>query len=89
VGLLPSDNAGPEGLAKIESLPAAINRAGAENEVVRGEDEILALFLNRHEAYLRQKEMEIKRWRCEIQEIRQSRREIEMLVLREVLGRSG
>jgi hypothetical protein len=89
VGLLPSDNAGPEGLAKIESLPAAINRADPESGVVRGEDEILALFLNRHEAYLRQKEMEIKRWRCEIQEIRQSRREIEMLVLREVLGRSG
>jgi hypothetical protein len=32
--------------------------------------------------------LEIKRWRYEIQEIRQSRREIEMLILRQVLGRS-
>jgi hypothetical protein len=56
--------------------------------VVRGEDEALALFLKRHEAYLHQKEMEIKRWRYEIQEIRQSRREIDM-ILRQVLGRSG
>jgi hypothetical protein len=51
------------------------------------EDEILALFLKRHEAYLQQKDLEIKRWRYEIQEIRQSRREIEMLILRQVLGR--
>ncbi|MGA8489385.1 MAG: PilZ domain-containing protein [Terriglobales bacterium] len=56
--------------------------------VVRGEDEALTLFLKRHEAYLRQKELEIKRWRYEIQEIRQSRREIDV-ILRQVLGRSG
>jgi hypothetical protein len=55
----------------------------------QGEDEILALFLERHEAYLHQKELEIKRLRHEIQEVRQSRREIELLVLRQVLGRSG
>ncbi len=48
----------------------------------------MALFLKRHEAYLQQKEMEIKRWRYEIQEIRQSRREIDV-ILRQVLGRSG
>jgi hypothetical protein len=53
------------------------------------EDEILALFLQRHEAYLHQKDLDIKRLRHEIQEIRQSRREIEMLILRQVLGRSG
>ncbi len=55
---------------------------------IRDEDEAMALFLKRHEAYLHQKEMEIKRWRYEIQEIRQSRREIDM-ILRQVLGRSG
>jgi hypothetical protein len=57
-------------------------------QLVQGEDEILALFLERHEAYLHQKELEIKRLRQEIQEVRQSRREIELLVLRQVLGRS-
>jgi hypothetical protein len=56
--------------------------------LVQGEDEILALFLERHEAYLHQKESEIKRLRHEIEGIRQSRREIEMLILRQVLGRS-
>jgi hypothetical protein len=56
--------------------------------VVQGEDEILALFLERHEAYLHQKELEIRRLHHEIQEIRQSRREIEFLILRQVLGRS-
>jgi hypothetical protein len=53
---------------------------------VLGEDEAMALFLKSHEAYLRQKELEIKRWRYEIQEIRQSRREIDV-ILRQVLGR--
>jgi hypothetical protein len=56
--------------------------------VLRGEDEAMALFLKRHEAYLHQKEMEIRRWRYEIQEIRQSRREIDV-ILRQVLSRSG
>lgn len=58
-------------------------------QVVHGEDEILALFLKKHEAYLRQKDQELKRLRYEIQEIRQSRKEIEMLLLRQVLGPSG
>jgi hypothetical protein len=93
LGLLPSDNAGPDfvemagepcGLAEVDSL-----LVGAPVDPVRGEEEILALFLKRHEAYLHQKELEIKRWRYEIQEIRQSRREIEMLILRQVRGRSG
>ena len=53
------------------------------------EDEMLALFLERHEAYLHERESEIKRLRYEIQEIRQSRQEIELLILRQVLGRSG
>jgi len=36
-----------------------------------------------------QRELEIKRLRYEIEEIRKSRREIELLILRQVLGRSG
>jgi len=48
-------------------------------EVVPGADEIFALFLQRHEAYLEQKELEIKRMRRELREIRESRREIELL----------
>jgi hypothetical protein len=60
----------------------------AHVRVVPAEDEMLALFLRRHEAYLHQREFEIKRLRREIQEIRQSRREIEMLILRQVLGGS-
>lgn len=103
LGLLPND--GPEGagtdfiemagepreLAEVASVVVGPNRSPAAQHlgVARGEDEILALFLERHEAYLHQKESEIKRLRQEIQEIRQSRREIEMLVLRQVLGRSG
>jgi PilZ domain len=53
------------------------------------EDEMLALYLKKHEAYLHQKDLELKRLRYEIQEIRQSRKEIETLLLRQVLGRSG
>jgi hypothetical protein len=78
LGLLPNENAGPESTAEVESPTG----------VLKNEDQILALFLKRHEAYLRQKEMDIKRWRYEIEEIRQSRKEIEMLVLREVMGHS-
>jgi hypothetical protein len=103
LGLLPNDSAEaagsdlaemanvPGGLPEEESLVvgAAGNPAATPVRVVRGEDEALALFLERHEAYLHQKELEIKRLRYEIQEIRQSRREIEMLILRQVLGRSG
>jgi hypothetical protein len=89
---------GPGGLAEMESLAIGANVEQMEDgasspatpvRVVRGEEEILALFLDRHEAYLHQKELEIKRLRHEIQEIRQSRREIELLILRQVLGRSG
>jgi hypothetical protein len=97
LGLLPSDEATDGGsvlgeaagsLAEpltLEVAPSDATRA----RVAPGEDEILALFLERHEAYLHQKELEIQRLRNEIQEIRKSRREIEFLVLRQVLGRSG
>jgi hypothetical protein len=97
VGLLPSDDieedsaemAGePRGLAESLGARAGVNPAGAHGGMLQREDEILALFLQRHEAYLQQKDLEIKRWRHEIKEIRQSRREIEMLILRQVLGRS-
>ena len=95
VGLLPSDDA--EGNAEMTGEPHGVAGAGSLGDgtgvVAHGgmptrEDEILALFLKRHQAYLQQKDLEIKRWRYEIQEIRQSRREIEMLILRQVLGRS-
>ena len=94
VGLLPSDGvdtdiaAEPHGLAESLEARARVNPATAHGGMPTGEDEILALFLKRHEAYLQQKDLEIKRWRYEIQEIRQSRREIEMLILRQVLRRS-
>src|SRR5207245_9560574 len=48
-------------------------------EVVPGADEIFALFLQRHEEYLEQKELELKRMRKDLREIRESRREIELL----------
>lgn len=76
------------GLAEVQSLEIDANFNPLAAHAVRNEDEAMALFLKRHEAYLHQKEMEIKRWRYEIQEIRQSRREIDM-ILRQVLGRSG
>ena len=88
LGLLPNENAGPGGAAEVESLGSAGQPVESPIGVLNNEDQILALFLKRHEAYLRQKEMDIKRWRYEIEEIRQSRKEIEMLVLREVLGHS-
>jgi hypothetical protein len=102
LGLLPNDSAegvGPD-LAEMVHEPGELSEVesmvvGADGHpaaepigVVQGEDEILALFLERHEAYLHQKESEIKRLRHEIEGIRQSRREIEMLILRQVLGRS-
>jgi hypothetical protein len=102
LGLLPNDSAegvGPD-LAEMVDEPGELSEVesmvvGADGHpaaepigVVQGEDEILALFLERHEAYLHQKESEIKRLRHEIEGIRQSRREIEMLILRQVLGRS-
>jgi len=100
LGLLPSENAEnaePDfaemageagGLAEVQPVEVDANFNPPGGPVLRGEDEAMALFLKRHEAYLHQKEMEIKRWRYEIQEIRQSRREIDM-ILRQVLGRSG
>jgi len=94
VGLLPSDGtemdiaAEPHGLAESLEARAGVIPAAAHGGMLSREDEILALFLKRHEAYLQQKDLEIKRWRYEIQEIRQSRREIELLILRQVLGRS-
>jgi hypothetical protein len=74
------------GFAEVKPAEANFNPLAAS--VLRDEDEAMALFLKRHEAYLHQKEMEIKRWRYEIQEIRQSRREIDV-ILRQVLSRSG
>jgi len=101
LGLLPNDrdeNARPD-LAEtagelggsVESLAIGsdVKSVSAPVRALRGDDEILALFLERHEAYLHERELEIKRLRYEIQEIRQSRREIELLILRQVLGRSG
>jgi hypothetical protein len=94
LGLLPTDSAeviGPD-FAQMAGDPdrvAVETRLATPVPVVYGEDEILALFLKKHEAYLRQKDLELKRLRYEIQEIRQSRKEIETLLLRQVLGRSG
>jgi hypothetical protein len=102
LGLLPSDsaeNAAPDfsvmaeetgRLAEVEPLAigVGVNPVATPVRVVRGEDEALALFLQKHEAYLHERELEIKRLRYEIQEIRQSRKEIEILILRQVLGRS-
>ena len=73
----------------VERMENGAFSPATHGRVVQEEDEKLALFLERHEAYLHQKELEIKRLRHEIQEIRQSRREIELLILRQVLGRSG
>jgi PilZ domain len=90
-----AEMAGEPGGLEVESLVVGVKQTedatsslDTRVRVVRREDEILALFLERHEAYLHQKEFEIKRLRHEIQEIRQSRMEIELLVLRQVLGRS-
>jgi hypothetical protein len=94
LGLLPSDDADAGGAETAGSLAEPLTLEVAPSDAARvrvsqGEDEILALFLERHEAYLHQKELEIQRLRHEILEIRKSRREIEFLVLRQVLGRSG
>jgi hypothetical protein len=103
LGLLPSEATEISGadLSRMAGEPDSVTEAdqlivGADRnplattvQPVYGEDEILALFLKKHEAYLRQKDLELKRLRYEIQEIRQSRKEIELLLLRQVLGRSG
>jgi hypothetical protein len=99
LGLLPNEDAenvesdsaemaGDAGLAEVQPVEVGANFNPLATPAIRGEDEAMALFHKRHEAYLHQKEMEIQRWRYEIQEIRQSRREIDM-ILRQVLGRSG
>src|SRR5271170_3565410 len=103
LGLLPNDGAQlaapdfsqitgePDILAEAEQLVVGATGSPATEPVqlTGQEDEILALFMKRHEAYLHQKDLELKRLRYEIHEIRQSRREIETLLLRQVLGRSG
>ncbi len=87
LGLLPSDSAEAEMAGAPMGWPE-VERIMPVQPVAR-EDELMALFLKKHEAYLHQKELEIKRLRREIQEIRKSRREIESLLLRRVLGGSG
>jgi hypothetical protein len=88
LGLLGNDSA--EDAEDFAGEPVGLAEAAPPvARVVRGENEILARFLQNHQAYLQQNELEIKRLRYEIQEIRQSRKEIELLILREVLGRSG
>ena len=95
LGLLPNDGTeavGSDLPPTVSSLPPAglgTTEASIPSLVMRSEKEILALFLEKHEAYLHERELEIKRLRREIQEIRQSRREIELVLLRQVLGRSG
>ena len=81
----------PDGITEADQLVVAAktNSAATSVQTVYGEDEMLALYLKKHEAYLRQKDLELKRLRYEIQEIRQSRKEIETLLSRQVLGRSG
>ena len=96
LGLLPTDgteDVGPDLPPTVSGFPEPAGLRTTETSipstVVYSEKEILALFLERHEAYLHERELEIKRLRREIQEIRQSRREIELVMLRQVLGRSG
>jgi len=87
LGLLPSGSAEGETAGESMGWPEVERIMPAQPET--REDELLALFLKNHEAYLHQKELEIKRLRQEIQQIRKSRREIESLILRQVLGGSG
>ncbi len=74
--------AGPYPLSERVLGPHRTQEGASRNttlEVVPGADEIFALFLQRHEEYLEQKELEIKRMRQELREIRESRMEIELL----------
>jgi PilZ domain len=103
LGLLPSEapeisgsdlsqmTGGPDSMKQSDQLVVAAkaNSAASSVQTVYGEDEMLALYIKKHEAYLRQKDLDLKRLRYEIQEIRQSRKEIETLLLRQVLGRLG
>jgi hypothetical protein len=94
--LLPGEEADEQNrLAAPDSLTEALDIRRKEEslsrnmtvEVVPGADETFALFLQRHEEYLEQKELEIKRMRQELREIRESRREIDLLQ-RRFFGRS-
>jgi hypothetical protein len=73
---------GAAGIHRLENGSPSI----MEVEVAHGASEIFELFLERHEAYLHQRELEIQRMRREISEIRKSRREIEELA-QQFLGR--
>lgn len=92
--LLPEEDEDPpvHDLACVAAEPVRIAQRvddpsdGVHLEVVQGASEIFSLFLERHEAYLQQKELEIQRMRQELAEIRQSRQEIETLA-RQFLGR--
>jgi hypothetical protein len=93
--LLPEEETdpAPATLTTMVHEPASVVQTGPHSpahrvhiEVVQGASEIFALFLERHEAYLQEKELEIQRMRQEIAEIRKSRREIEALA-RQFLGR--
>jgi PilZ domain len=90
LGLLPSDSTeAPEAQfaeRTAQSLATAAMRDATAVRAMGGENEILALFLERHETYLRQRDMEIKRLRDEIQEIRESRQKIELMIMRQVLA---
>lgn len=102
LGLLPNDSVDtaepdfaeiapqPYGSAKDEPLviEAGIQPLAMPSAVIKPKQEALALFLENHKAYLRQQELEIKRLRAELQEIRQSRRELDLLIISKVLGRS-
>jgi|SRR5579863_3068865 len=73
---------GESGVGSMEDSPSR----PMQLEVVQGASEIFELFLERHEAYLQQKELEIQRMRQELLEIRKSRKEIEVLA-QQFLGR--
>jgi hypothetical protein len=94
LGLLPNEDTdtGAEfGLVAgnlAESARISAASAQISSHVAQNEDEILALFLERHEAYLHERDLEIKRLRREILEIRKSRREIELVMLRQALAQS-
>jgi len=92
LGLLPSESTESPEARFAERTAQALETAAMHDatpvRAMGGENEILALFLERHETYLRQRDIEIKRLRDEIQEIRESRRKIELLILRQVLARS-
>lgn len=48
-------------------------------QAVRTQDRLIAIILQRHEAFLRQKELEISRTRAELMKVRQLQRDIEIV----------